>query len=168
MGQSTPVVAALQRESRTIPIVLVIVSDPVGSGFVASLPHPGGNITGFINIEASLSGKWIEILKDIMPGVVSATLMFNPETAPYFPYYLQPFEAAARANGVEPIVAPVHTTSDIERVIANLGKGPNAGLVVIPDTFIGTRRNLDLIISLAARYRVPRSITIGTWSAPAA
>jgi putative ABC transport system substrate-binding protein len=124
VGQSSPVVAALQRETRTIPIVFVIVSDPVGSGFVASLPHPGGNITGFINIEASLSGKWIEILKDIMPGVVSATLMFNPETAPYFPYYLQPFEAAARANGVEPIAAPVHTTSSVLSRILARGQMP--------------------------------------------
>jgi putative ABC transport system substrate-binding protein len=84
VGETTPVVAALARETRTIPIVFVIVSDPVGSGFVASLPRPGGNITGFINIESSLSGKWIEMLKDIVPRTTRAALMFNPETAPYF------------------------------------------------------------------------------------
>jgi putative ABC transport system substrate-binding protein len=86
LGQTTPVVAALRRETTTIPIVFVVVSDPVGSGFVASLPRPGGNITGFINIESSLSGKWIEMLKDIVPRVTRAALMFNPETAPYFAY----------------------------------------------------------------------------------
>jgi putative ABC transport system substrate-binding protein len=83
MGQTTPVIAALQRETKTIPIVFIIVSDPVGSGFVASLPHPGGNITGFINIEASLSGKWIEMLKEIVPRCTHAAFLFNPETAPY-------------------------------------------------------------------------------------
>src|SRR5713226_4168932 len=105
LANTTPVTAALQRETRTIPIVFVSVSDPVGSGFVASLPRPGGNITGFINIESSLSGKWIEMLKDIVPRAARAALMFNPETAPYFSYYLQPFEAAARFYAVEPIAA---------------------------------------------------------------
>ena len=155
VGQTTPVVAALQRETKTIPIVFVIVSDPVGSGFVASLPRPGGNITGFINIEASLSGKWIEMLKEIVPRVTRAALMFNPETAPYFAYYLQPFEAAARSQAIEPMAAPVRTAADIEHVVASLGDRPDAGLVVMPDTFTATRRNLDLIVSLAARHRVP-------------
>jgi putative ABC transport system substrate-binding protein len=155
VGQATPVVAALQRETRTIPIVFVNASDPVGSGFVASLPRPGGNITGFINIESSMSGKWIEMLKDIVPRVTRAALMFNPETATYFAYYLQPFEAAARSYSVEPMAAPVHTAADIERVVASLGDRPDTGLVVMPDTFTGTGRNLDLIVSLAARYRVP-------------
>jgi putative ABC transport system substrate-binding protein len=155
VGQTTPVVAALRRETTTIPIVFVTVSDPVGSGFVASLPRPGGNITGFINIESSLSGKWIEMLKDIVPRVTRATLMFSPETAPYFAYYLQPFEAAARSSAVEPIAAPIHTAADIERVVASLGDRPDTGLVIMPDTFTAIRSNLDLIISLAARYRVP-------------
>jgi ABC transporter substrate binding protein len=95
MGQTTPVIAALQRETKTIPIVFIIVSDPVGSGFVASLPHPGGNITGFINIEASLSGKWIEMLKEIVPRCTHAAFLFNPETTPYFAFYERPFDAAA-------------------------------------------------------------------------
>jgi putative tryptophan/tyrosine transport system substrate-binding protein len=155
VGQTTPVVAALQRETRAIPIVFIIVSDPVGSGFVGSLPRPGGNITGFINIEASLSGKWIEMLKEIVPRLTRAALMFNPETAPYFTFYQQPFEAAARSNGIEPITAPVHTAIDIERIIANFDNGPNAGLVVMPDTFMTTRPNVDLVVSLAARNRVP-------------
>jgi putative ABC transport system substrate-binding protein len=155
VGQTTPVVAALQRETKTIPIVFVIVSDPVGSGFVASLPHPGGNITGFINIEASLSGKWIEMLKEIVPRVTRAALMFNPQTALYFAFYQQPFEAAARLNGLEPIPASVHTPADIEGVFEGLGNRPDTGLVLLPDIFTATKINLDLIVSLAARNRVP-------------
>jgi putative tryptophan/tyrosine transport system substrate-binding protein len=155
VGQSTPVVAALQRETRTIPIVFVVVADPVGSGFVASLPRPGGNITGFINIESSMSGKWIEMLKDIAPRVTRAALMFNPETASYFAYYLQPFEAAARSDAIEPMATPVHAAADIERVVASLGGRPDTGLVVMPDVFLGTRQILDSIVALAARHRVP-------------
>jgi putative ABC transport system substrate-binding protein len=155
IGQTTPVVAALQRETKTIPIVFLVVSDPVGSGFVASLPHPGGNITGFINLEASLSGKWIEILKEIVPRVSRAALLFNPDTAPYFAFYQQPFSAAARSNGIEPIATPIHTAADIERVFESLGDRPDTGLVLPPDIFTTTKTNLALITSLAARYRVP-------------
>jgi putative ABC transport system substrate-binding protein len=155
MGQTTPVIAALQRETKTIPIVFIIVSDPVGSGFVASLPHPGGNITGFINIEASLSGKWIEMLKEIVPRVIHAAFLFNPDTAPYFAFYQQPFDAAARSNGVEPIATPVHTAADIECVFESLGGRSDIGLVLPPDIFTALKTNLALITSLAARYHVP-------------
>jgi putative ABC transport system substrate-binding protein len=155
VGAGTQDVAVLQRETRTTPIVFVSVSDPVGSGFVASLPRPGGNITGFINFESSLSGKWIEMLKDIVPRVTGAALIFNPETAPYFAYYLQPFEAAARSSAVEPMAAPVRTAADIERIVASLGDRPDSGLVVMPDAFTSTQRILDLIVALAARHRVP-------------
>src|SRR5258708_37217631 len=155
LGQSTPVIAALQRETKTIPIVFVIVSDPVGSGFVESLPRPGGNITGFINIEASLSGKWIEMLKEIVPRITRAALMFNPQTATYLAFYQQPFEAAARSNGIKPIAAPVRAAADIERVFESLDNRPDTGLVLLPDIFTTTKRNLDLITSLAARARVP-------------
>jgi putative ABC transport system substrate-binding protein len=154
LASATPVVAALQRETKTIPIVFVAVSDPVGSGFVASLPRPGGNITGFINIEGSISGKWIEMLKDLVPGATSVALMYNPGTAPYFAYYLQPFEAAARSSGIEPMGAPVHAAEDIEPIVAGLGNKGDAGLVVTPDSFLQAKRNLDLIIAAAARYRV--------------
>jgi putative ABC transport system substrate-binding protein len=133
--------------------VFVSVSDPIGSGFVASLPRPGGNITGFINIEGSLSGKWIEMLKDIEPGIRRAALLFNPDTATYFEYYQQSFEAAARSSAIEPIIAAARNAGDIERIVTSLGNGASAGLVVTPDTSM--RRNSDLIVSLAARYRVP-------------
>jgi putative ABC transport system substrate-binding protein len=153
-GQTTPAAAALQRETKAIPTVFVVVSDPVGSGFVTSLPRPGGNITGFINIEGSVSGKWIEILKDLVPGASSATLLYNPDTAPYFDYYLQPFEAAARSSGIEATGAPVRTAEEIERIVASLGNRGGAGLVITPDSFMMTRRILDLVIAAAARHRV--------------
>jgi putative ABC transport system substrate-binding protein len=155
LGQTTGVVAELKREAKTAPIVFVIVSDPVGSGFVESLPRPGGNITGFINIEASLSGKWIEMLKEIVPRVSRVALMFNPSTAPHMAFYQEPFEAAARANGIEPVAAPVHTAADIERVFESFGNRPDTGLVSPPDVFTGTKANLDLITSLAARTHLP-------------
>jgi ABC-type uncharacterized transport system substrate-binding protein len=154
VGHTTQVVAAVQRETKTIPVVFVVVADPVGSGFVASLPHPGGNITGFINIEASLSGKWIETLKDIMPGVTRAAFIFNPDTAPVI-YFLQPFEAAARSSSVDPVAAPVRTDADIERLFQRLGDEPKTGLVLMPDIFTATPHNLERIATLASRYRVP-------------
>ena len=102
LAMAPPSVVALQKVTHTVPIVFAAVTDPVGLGIVQSLAHPGGNITGFINIEGSVSGKWIEILKDIVPDASRAALMYNPETAPYFEYYRQPFEAAARSSGGMP------------------------------------------------------------------
>ena len=150
---TTPVVAELARATEKIPIVFTLVSDPVGSGFVASFPRPGRNITGFVNLKSSLSGKWIEMLKDILPHVTRAALMYNPTIAPYFDYYLKPFDAAARTSGIEPIAAAVRTTDDIERVFSAIANRPDAGLAVMPDVFLGD--NHRLIMSLAAQYRVP-------------
>jgi putative tryptophan/tyrosine transport system substrate-binding protein len=155
VGHSTPVVAALQRETKTIPIVFMTVSDPVGSGFVVSLPRPGGNMTGFVNFESSLGGKWVELLKEIAPSVARAGIIFNPDTAPHADYYLRPFEAAARSYAVELVEAVVRSREDIEPVIARLAAGRDGGLAVMPDIFTAEQRNLDLIISLAARYRLP-------------
>jgi putative ABC transport system substrate-binding protein len=153
-AHTTPVVAALQRQTRTIPIVFVIVSDPVGSGFVASLPHPGGNITGFINIEASLGGKWAELLKEVSPEVKHAAILFNPETAPYYAYYVEPFEAAARSLGIEPTASPVRSSEDIESIVGTAAK-LNGSLVIAPDVFLNRAENVRLVSSLAARYRIP-------------
>jgi putative ABC transport system substrate-binding protein len=161
LGHTTQPVAALQRATTTIPIVFIVVSDPVGSGFVASFPRPGGNITGFINIEASLGGKWIEVLKEIVPNVTRAALLYNPDTATYFKYYLEPFEAAARFRGVEPIAAPARTAADIERVIESLSGRQDTGLAIMPDT--GLTKNLNLIVSLAARHRVPTIYPYRYW-----
>jgi ABC-type uncharacterized transport system substrate-binding protein len=127
LAHSTPATAALQRETRTIPIVFAVVSDPVGVGFVAGLPRPGGNLTGFIHMEASMGGKWLELLTEIAPGVKRATIMFNPDTAPYArSYYLPSFEAASRLFKVAPIVAPVHSEAEIETVITSLGASREA------------------------------------------
>jgi putative ABC transport system substrate-binding protein len=110
LAGGTPPTAALQPETRTIPIVFVLVSDPIGNGFVAGLPRPGGNITGFDTYQAAMAGKWVEWLTEIAPGVNRAAAMFNPDTAPYVGYYLPIFEAAARSLKVSPIAASVHDT----------------------------------------------------------
>ena len=154
LSNSTPVTAAFQRETRTIPIVFVNASDPVGSGFVAGLSHPGGNITGFIHNEETWAGKLLELLTEIAPGVKRVAAMFNPDTAPYVrSNYLPSFEAAARSFKVEPITAPVHNDAEIETVITSLGREPGGGLVGISDGFMTNHR--ATIISAAARKNVP-------------
>jgi ABC-type uncharacterized transport system substrate-binding protein len=154
LTQGTSVTAALQRETRTIPIVFAVVADPVGAGFVAGLPHPGGNVTGFINLEASMAGKWLELLMEIAPAVKRAAIMFNPDTAPGGgSYYLPAFEAAARSFKMEPITAPVHSDAEIETVITSLGREPGGGLVVMTDDFMYVHR--APIILLTARNNVP-------------
>ena len=154
IANSTATTTAIQRESRSIPIIFVAISDPVGSGFVVGLPHPGGNLTGFINLEASAGGKWMELLTEIAPGITRAAFMFNPDTAPGGgSYYLPSFEAAARLLKVEPVAAPVRSDAEIENVITSLGREPAGGLAVMPDNFPIVHRKP--IISLAARNRVP-------------
>jgi putative ABC transport system substrate-binding protein len=150
---STAATAALQRETRTIPIVFAIVTDPIGSGFVASLSRPGGNITGFINIEPTLIGKWLGLLREITPQVSRVACMLNPNTAPYAQSYLETFRSIAATLAVEPIEAIVHSTTEIEAAMAMLGSEAGAGLVVMPDPFM--QGNRATIISLAARYRLP-------------
>ena len=149
---STPATAALQAETRTIPIVFAWVSDPLGSGFVASLANPGGNITGFINIEGSLSGKWLELMHEVAPQVSRVGFMFNPETAP-FRYYLDTFRSAASALAIEAIEAPVHSIEDVEAFMTKLGGEAGGGLVVMSDTSTTIYRKT--IYSLADRYRLP-------------
>jgi putative ABC transport system substrate-binding protein len=154
LTDATPVTAAVQRETRTIPIVFVFVSDPIGSGFVASLPRPGGNITGFSPDDPRMGGKWLQLLTEIAPGVKRAAFMFNPDTAPYVSsYYLPSFAAAARTIKVTPIIAAVRGDAEIEAVISSLGQEAAGGLVSMADNFMLTRR--ALIISLAARNNVP-------------
>jgi putative ABC transport system substrate-binding protein len=149
---STPATIALQRETRTIPIVFANVGDPVASGIVASLNQPGGNTTGFAILEASLSGKWLELLSEIAPGLKRAAIMFNPDTAP-LSVYMPSFETAARSLKVVPIIASVHSDVEIETAIVALGREPGAGLVVMPDLFMVVHRMP--IISAAARNNVP-------------
>jgi putative tryptophan/tyrosine transport system substrate-binding protein len=155
VAHTTQVVTALQKEARSIPIVFVVVSDPIGSGFVDSLPKPGGNITGFVNFEASLGGKWIELLREAVPHLSHAALMFNPDTAPYADYYKQPFEAAARALGVRPATAPVRNAGDIDNVIVAAAREPDGALVVMPDVFLARNENFKLIFARALQHRLP-------------
>ena len=114
LTQSTPATAELLQQTRTIPIVFGLVADPIGSGFVASFPQPGGNITGFVTMQPTMAGKWLELLKEIAPRVARVAMLFNPATAPYAEYWLGPFKAAAASFAVQAIVAPVHDTSELE------------------------------------------------------
>jgi putative ABC transport system substrate-binding protein len=152
VAHATPVTAAIARATKSLPVIFVVVSDPVGSGFVASLARPGGNMTGFVNIEASMGGKWIEFLKEVSPSLARVAFIYNPDTAPHS-YFLDPFAAAARSFGVQPMPAPVRRLEDIESLIEELGE--KSGLAVMPDIFTSTLRVYNLIISLASRRRVP-------------
>ena len=154
LARSTPVTAALLRQTRTIPIVFTVVSDPVGERFVESLARPGGNATGFTNVEFSLTGKWLELLKEVAPRVKRVAFIFDPKLAPGGgSYYTRLIEASAPTFAVTPTVAPVHSPADIERVIGEFVREPNGGLVVLPDAT--TLVNRGLIVALAARHRVP-------------
>ena len=152
-AETTPATAAVLGETRTIPIVFVVVSDPVGSGFVTSLNRPGGNVTGFMNMEPTLAGKWLGLLKEIAPHVTRVALLFNPATAPFTEQYLNPFKAAAASLAVEAIAAPVQQLSHLEPVAADRAREPNGGLIMMPDVFLWLHR--AEVISLAAHYRLP-------------
>jgi putative ABC transport system substrate-binding protein len=152
------------RETRTIPIVFVTAADPVGDGLVASLARPGGNATGLTNNVSSMSGKWLELLKEIAPSVERVAIMFNPASAPTGgAYFLTPFETAAASIAVTPIAMPVHSVADVARAFATLGREPGGGLVVMPDIF--TTVNRALIIAQAAQQRVPAIYPIPQFAA---
>jgi putative tryptophan/tyrosine transport system substrate-binding protein len=152
LTNGTPATRAVQRETRTIPIVFVNVGDPVASGIVAALNQASGNITGFASFEATLGGKWLELLSEIAPGLKRAAIMFNPDTAPASAY-MPSFETAARSLKVVPITASVHNDVEIETSIVALGREPRGGLVVMPDLFTVTHR--APITLAAARNNVP-------------
>jgi putative ABC transport system substrate-binding protein len=153
LSYSTPGLAALQRATSTIPIVFGSVTDPLGQGFVPSLAHPGGNITGFSFIEPEMVGKWINLLGDVKPGLSRAALMFNPDTAPFFDPYYRSFKAAPQQSTVELDVAHVRTAGEIESAIAKLGNEQNSGLILGSDIFLINRR--EPIIKLANERGVP-------------
>jgi putative tryptophan/tyrosine transport system substrate-binding protein len=152
-ASTTPVIAALQRKTHSIPIVFVIVTDPVGAGFVAGLPHPGGNITGFVNIEPAIAGKWLLLLKDIVPQIQRVAMMYNPETAPGSGrFFLDPFETAARSLAIDPLTAPVHDDREIEAAVVSLGRD-QAGIVLASDAFMAVHQRA--VIEAAMRNHVP-------------
>jgi putative tryptophan/tyrosine transport system substrate-binding protein len=154
LARTTPVTAALQRETSTILIVFVVVSDPVGDGLVASVARPGGNITGFTNVDASLGGKWLQLLKEIAPRIKRIAFVFDPRMAPGGgAYYRRLIEDAAPSIGVQVLETAVHDAADIKRAIEGFVREPNGGLIVLPDvTTINHRRTT---ISLAAHHRLP-------------
>ena len=152
LTQSTPATAAMQQETSTIPIVFASVADPIGSGFVASLSRPGGNLTGLLQYEEGITGKWLAMLKQIAPNLTRAALVANPRTAA-FDYFLQSAKAVAPSLAIDLVPTPVDNAADIERAIETFAREPNGGLVLPPDTSTVVHRNL--IIALAAQHRLP-------------
>jgi putative ABC transport system substrate-binding protein len=153
LSNSTPTTLALLQQTRTIPIIFAVVSDPIGSGFVANFARPGGNVSGLTSIEPTMAGKWVELLKKVAPQVARVAILFNPTTATYAEYFLNPFKSAAAFFGVEPIVAPIRDGSELEPVFAAQARAPNSGLAVMTDSFTSVHR--AEITSLAAQYRLP-------------
>ena len=156
LAPSTPAVTALHQASPAVPIVFAGISDPIRSGFVESYSRPGGNITGFTNLEATLGGKWLGLLKEIAPSIKHASMLFNPETANAGAsggVYQPSIEAAAHVLSIELIASPIHNPADIGDVFAAIAKSPDRGLIVMPDVF--TFANRDRIVAQAARYQIP-------------
>jgi putative ABC transport system substrate-binding protein len=154
IGRTTPVTKSLLHETATIPIVFVVVSDPVGDGIVASIARPGGNVTGFTNVEASLGGKWLEVLREISPAIARVAVVFDPKTSPGGgSYYLRLIEGAAASVGIKAIPTPVRDAGEIERAIVAFARESNGGLIILPDVTTGANRTL--LVALAARHRLP-------------
>jgi putative tryptophan/tyrosine transport system substrate-binding protein len=154
-GVSTAVTGALTRETRTIPIVFAVVSDPIGSGFAASFAHPGGNITGFTASEPAVGGKWLGLLKEIAPRTVRVALLLNPTTAASPQFFRSSIQDAASSMAVQVIDTPFHGRDEIEGIIAAQARNADGGVIVMPDAFFLSLPNRNLIVALAARYRVP-------------
>jgi putative ABC transport system substrate-binding protein len=149
----SPATLALQRATRTVPVVFITVTEPVSQGIVASFSRPGGNLTGFSYLEPTIGAKWLELLKAIAPGVNRVALMFNPSSSPYSRLFYQTIEAATSKFAVQAFMALVHDASEIDPIIAMLGREPGGGLIVSADAF--NLANRKLIMDLAARHRVP-------------
>jgi putative ABC transport system substrate-binding protein len=153
LSVSTNNLSALQRLSPITPIVFVQVSDPVAQGFVLSLARPGGNITGFAAYEFTIGGKWLDLLKQLVPTIDHVGVMFNPKTSPQSQFWMRSVEAAAPKFGISLAVMPVQNPEEIEPAIASFARRSNGGLVFPTDSFTVVHRKV--IINLAARYRVP-------------
>src|SRR5262245_4423154 len=156
---STPTAAALLRETRIIPVVFTNISDPLGSGLVPSLAHPGANATGFTNFEFGIGGKWLQALKELAPQTRRSALVFNPSAATYSKGYVQSFETAASSAGVKPEISPINTAPEIDAVAKAQAVEPGGSMVVVPDIFIVANRRT--IISAAERYRLPTMYPYG-------
>jgi ABC-type uncharacterized transport system substrate-binding protein len=153
LARSTPTTAALKRETDTIPIVFVNVAEPIQSGFVQTLARPGGHLTGFTNFEASIGGKWLQLLKEVDPRIVRIAIIYNPQTAPFAALFLRSVQSAAPTFAVQIVDMPVRGDADIEAAMAMFAREPDGGLIAIPDSFTAGHR--DVIIALASRHRLP-------------
>jgi putative tryptophan/tyrosine transport system substrate-binding protein len=153
VANSSLALAAVHKETTAIPIVFVVVGDPVGQGFVTSLAHPGGNITGFTAFEFAISGKWLELIKEVAPELGRVGFIFSPDAGPYAQKFVQSITPMASSLGVNLMVIPTHDVTELDRAVAAIASEPKGGLIVSPDSF--TVANRSLIISLAGRYRLP-------------
>jgi putative tryptophan/tyrosine transport system substrate-binding protein len=153
LATGTPAVNAILRETRSVPIVFTQVTDPVAQGLVKSLERPGGSMTGITIFEPEIGGKWLQVLKEMAPTSRRASVIFNPDTAPYYPLYMRSIEAAAATSDMKVFEAPVHNHADIEAALRGLARQPDGGVIVMSDLFAMVHR--DLIIALTARYRLP-------------
>jgi putative ABC transport system substrate-binding protein len=150
VANGTLLLAAVRNETSTIPIVFVVVADPIGQGFVPSFAHPGGNITGFTSFEFETSAKWLELIKEVAPELQRVAFIFNPEAGPYAEKFVQSIEPLSHSLGVSLMVTPTCDAREIDRALVAVSGEPKGGLIVSPDAF--TNANRGLIISLAARY----------------
>jgi ABC-type uncharacterized transport system substrate-binding protein len=153
LTDTTPVTAVTLQQTPTIPIVFVNVGDPIGRGFATDIPRPGGNATGFTNVPFAITGKWLELLKEIAPVIVRVAFLFHPPTAPFAQDFLDPLKAAAPSLSVQVHASPVQNTSEMETVIAAFAREPGGGLIVLPSSFLAMHR--DTIVALSERHRLP-------------
>jgi putative ABC transport system substrate-binding protein len=152
-SSSSPTTAILIKQTRSIPIVFGNLVDPIGQGFVASLAKPAGNVTGFVNLEDSVTGKLLELLKEIAPRLTKIVMFYNPATAPYHDIYIPPFKAAAVSHGIEPVIAPYHNLAELDTIMAKLAQDPNVGQIAMPDGFASA--NHEKLVEMANKHRLP-------------
>jgi putative ABC transport system substrate-binding protein len=153
VANGTPSVAALKQATTSIPIVFVVVNDPVAQGIIVSMAHPGGNITGFSFLEYSMVGKSLEMLKQVAPGTVRVAIMFNPDTYPYYALHLRSFETVARTLSLQLTAAQVRSSEEIDEVVAKLAQQPGSALLITPDPYLVVHRGA--VVRAAGQYRVP-------------
>jgi putative ABC transport system substrate-binding protein len=154
LGHSTPVVTELMKVTKSIPTVFVMISDPIASGFVTSMARPGGNMTGFTILQPTITGKYLELLREMMPRLSRAAIMYNPQSVPAAgAFFVRPFMESASAFKVKPIVAEVHSPAEIERTITELGTHSGSCLLTVPDNFLTTHRHL--VIALTEKFSIP-------------
>jgi putative ABC transport system substrate-binding protein len=163
IANGTVALSAVQHTTKTTPIIFLVVNDPVGQGFISSLAHPKGNITGLTSFEFEIGGKWLQLLKEIVPDLSRVSVIYNPEAGQYATNLMQSMTAIRPSTGVDVIATPIRNTGEIESAVANIATGSRAGLIVIPDGFMIA--NHSLIVSVASRFRLPAIYPYGYFAA---